>query len=333
MSKKRRQHYLWIDDNPDRRKMADQIQDSIGAEIIFRNVKGQSLEKEVAEMLQKAVPDLVLIDHFLDATRTDGLGLSHGSTIAETLREHWQQCPIIGITAAKKRPNVDHHKESIYDELYSYRDFTHVVDYLPIIVQGFRSLSRSNFKSIKAIIRRLKASKDDWNRLESILPDDLKREFDDPTLPSRLFKWIRHPLIERPGFLYDSLWAATLVGIKEASFEKVKEIFSGALYKGIFASPSEPRWWASQLRRILYEKCPDSEGLLPWEVGRNLPGITKSDYSKCYSSGEPFPEVVAYVDEESDERHPMRLEYTVPHPKYEKLLFFEEIRIMGEIDN
>ena len=332
MRGKRRPYYLWIDDNPYRRRMAQEIEDVTGIKVVFRNVKNKDLAQEIADLLKKRKPGLVLIDHFLDVSRTDGFGISHGSTIAETFREHWQGCPIIGITAAKKRPNVDHHKESIYDLLYSYTNFSGSIEYLPIIAEGFHSLSRSKIKNVDNIIRRLKAPKEEWNRIESVLPDDLKREFNDLTLPSRLFKWVRNPLIMRPGFLYDQLWVATLLGLRETGFEKVKELFSPALYYGIFASPTEPRWWASEIRRIVYSKCLDSEGRLPWEVGRNLPGIIESDFSKCYSSNEPYPEIVAFVDEESDERHPMCLRYTVPHPKYEKLLFFEEIRMMAERD-
>ena len=132
----------------------------------------------------------------------------------------------------------------------------------------------------------------------------------------------------KPGFLYDRLWTATLLGIKEESFPKVESIFSGAKYSGIFADKGNERWWQSKLREILFLKFPESKEIYPWKLGRQLPGIDETDYSKCHASGEDFPETVAFTDEAAKKRVPMRLRYTVPHPGFEKSLFFEEIRMM-----
>ncbi|GAH64337.1 unnamed protein product [marine sediment metagenome] len=134
--------------------------------------------------------------------------------------------------------------------------------------------------------------------------------------------------MERPGFLYDRLWTATLLGLNENGFKKVEKLFTTAKYKGIFADESRERWWKSELIRIL-SKHVNVPGL-PWEKGRSLPNITTRFYSKDYYSNfkEEYPETVAYTDETSNKRAQMKLKYTVPHPKYDKLLFFEEIRIM-----
>ncbi len=111
-------------------------------------------------------------------------------------------------------------------------------------------------------------------------------------------------------------------------FQKVEHIFEEAKYNGIFADKSNELWWQSKLREILYSTTFDSESVYPWERGRSLNDIEKDDYSKCHSSGEDFPETVAYEDESQNKRVPMRLRYTVSHPNFEKSLYFEEIRMM-----
>jgi len=80
------------------------------------------------------------------------------------------------------------------------------------------------------------------------------------------------------------------------------------------------------LSNVFYKKCPPRSGQTPWEVGRGLPGITPRDHSKCHVGDKEFPEVVAYVDAKSEERHPMHLRCTVVHPRYQKELYFEEPR-------
>ncbi len=134
-------------------------------------------------------------------------------------------------------------------------------------------------------------------------------------------------MIKKPGFLYDRLWAATLLGIKEESFQKVEGIFAKAKYDGLFADDANVRWWQCKLKEILFSQFPDSEEVYPWKLGRELPEIEEDDYSKCGTSGDDYPETVAYTDEAANTRTPMRLRHTVSHPNFEKLHHFEEIRM------
>jgi len=69
-----------------------------------------------------------------------------------------------------------------------------------------------------------------------------------------------------------------------------------------------------------------------WRVGRGLSGLTSRDFSKCCVCEEPFPEIVGYLDPGSNDRRAMHLRCSLPHPRQKKEVFFEEPRIMGEID-
>jgi hypothetical protein len=130
----------------------------------------------------------------------------------------------------------------------------------------------------------------------------------------------------RPGFLYDRLWVATLIGIKESSFHKVEDTFKPAMYKGVFADSVEPRWWKASILEILSKEVAESG--LSFEKGRKLDRIEKKDYSKCHEDGSDYPETVAFEDETpSSKRYAMKLQNTVAHPLYSDMLFFDEIRL------
>ncbi len=267
------------------------------------------------------------MDHMLNNVQRDGY--KTGSTAAEVIREKWPECPIVCVTAVPLK-DIDSHKKSIYEEVI---EFARISDYdytLLSIATSFQELQKNPPQNTDDFIEMLNAPEEDKVRLKSILPSQLKRKefYKDNSLFMTISRWTMHTLIERPGFLYDRLWAATLLGIKEESFKKIEDKFTGAEYNGIFADKGNKRWWQTKLREILFSIFPDSHLIYPWELGRQLPEVEEADYSKCYSSGENYPETVAFIDETSLQRKQMRLRYTVAHPGFEKLLFFEEIRMM-----
>jgi len=117
------------------------------------------------------------------------------------------------------------------------------------------------------------------------------------------------------------------LGITEQGFEVVQHIFDYTKYKGVFNDESNERWWKSLLLTTLSDHI--QEPGLPWVLGRKLPGIKDTHYSKCYASGEDYPDTVAFEDSTDDaKRAAMKLKYTIPHPNFEDLLFFEELRMM-----
>src|SRR3990170_4438351 len=115
MSQKKNPFFIWIDDQPDREKIADALQDQIGLSKKFINVKGKDLRVELNSVIKQPKPDLVIIDHVLDKTSRDSL-IKFGSTVAELMRDTWPTCPIVGISAAKKKLHISVRQERIYDE-------------------------------------------------------------------------------------------------------------------------------------------------------------------------------------------------------------------------
>ena len=116
--------------------------------------------------------------------------------------------------------------------------------------------------------------------------------------------------------------------LTESGFQKVAGRFENGKYGGVFARDDDPRWWSSRLSELLYKRCKPEVGEMSWHVGRRLRGIKKEDYSRCYACGEQFPDTVAYLDKVSDQQLAMHLKCTVLHPRYQRELYFEDIRMM-----
>ncbi|MCK4765610.1 MAG: hypothetical protein KAW12_25645 [Candidatus Aminicenantes bacterium] len=320
--------FLWIDDDPERKRESENMVKRLDVHLDFIDVKDKVLQETLENKLPRDMPDLILMDHMLNKVK--GSGIKTGSTAAEVIRERWPECPIVCVTGVDVMKDIHSHQKSLYEEIIRIDNISHSDKTLLAIANSFSELKESRPHNMNDLLNLFNPPEDDRERLTAVIPDDLKKEefYNDKSLLLSISSWVRHTLMKKPGFLYDRMWAATLLGIKEESFAKVENIFEDAEYRGIFADQSRERWWQSKLLEIIFSRNPDSSSVYSWELGRKLDGITESDFSKCYSSKEDYPEVVAYTDEKSEKRAPVRLQYTVPHPGFEKSLFFEEIRMM-----
>jgi len=296
---------LWIDDDSTRKTEADNIKSrlKLDVDIKFIDVKNKSLPDELKKILSSEEPDLILMDHMFD--RVNKNGYNTGSTAAEVIHEKWQACPIVCVTEVDLK-DIDLHKQSIYEDIFKFANISSYDSTLVSIVASFQELKKKRPQNIDDFIGLLKAPEDDYERLIAVIPEELKNKelYRDESLPLTISRWVRHTLMAKPGFLYDRLWAATLLGIKEESLPKIEHIFSEAKYSGIFADEGKDkeRWWQSKLKEILFCRFPESDEIYPWKLGRKLPGIDEDDLSKCYASGEDFPETVAYTDEAAKTR-------------------------------
>ncbi len=324
---KKQLQLLWIDDEPKRETEAENLEKRLNIDVVFRDVKHKKLQDELQDVLSGKMPDLILMDHKLADVEKDGFRT--GSTAAEVIREQWAECPIICVTGVSLK-DVDFHQKFIYEDVFDIAQLSQYDSSLVAIAESFKSLQGNRPQNTNDLIERLGTPDDDKIRLRDVIPSNLKKMDDYEGAGSLLAisRWVRHVLMEKPGFLYDRLWTATLLGVNEESFKKVESFFDDAKYTGIFASDKNERWWQTKVRESLFSMFPDSDIALPWVLGRELPGIAEDDFSKCHASGEYFPETVAFTDETSKKRAPMRLRYTVPHPHFEKSLYFEEIRMM-----
>ena len=335
----RQLQFLWIDDDPDRVEHYRALIEFPGGVTRKKaNLCVHSVARRDSATVPDAVaeiaaihpkPDLIIIDQVFSAA--GGTLMKEGSSVATILREQWTDVPIVGVSAAldqqAKRKHFHRLKTAEYIDLFDWSDLPQHIPELYVISSNFKRLVASALGDTSTILTLLKCPKSDVDLLTSILPTEFKQK-PDPSTPHSLARWILHTLLEEPGFLYDGPHVANLLGLTPAGFRKVQSLFTGALYTGAFASENRPRWWSEQIRGRLFELLKGSESNLPWVTGRGLPGLSKTDYSKCYVSGDDFPEILAAVDLKNPVLYPVRLRYTVPHPEATTMPGFDEQRII-----
>ena len=318
---KKAKKVFWIDDDPRRRRTADDL----GA--TFIDVHDEDVAKKAEGLLKGPQPALVIVDHILDKTIPRGRLLQRGSTIAEAIKEQWPSCPVVGVTNVDNVEDIDLRTRGIYDALFPFQEFRRHFSRIESMRNGFSLIARTSLVSAHRLVCLLKPPTEEIGRLIDALPNDLKKNFGDASLPSRLCRWVDR-LMDRPGFLYDSLWAATMLGLTEAGFKKVGRRFERGEYRGVFRRIDDPRWWSKNISEALYREHKPEAGEMSWHVGRRLKGITRDHYSRCYMCGKPFPDTVAYLDKASGERQAMHSKCTVLHPRFQRELYFEDIRMM-----
>ena len=167
-----RTQILWIDDNPSRRKQAKDLQEETGIKVEFVSVKDKNLEEEKISIRNNYKPELVIIDHVLDKTKsTEGVRL--GSTLTGFLRESWERCPFLGITAAGNIPKIDIEKYT-YDELIEGDQFSEYVRYIPNVLKGFKKSATA--ETIEEWIGWLKPPKEEIERIKGCMPHNVKTD-------------------------------------------------------------------------------------------------------------------------------------------------------------
>jgi len=316
--------FFWIDDDQTREKASKSMQNKLNIDITFKGIENENIEKVLDSILVEEEPDLILMDHSFHQVSSDSIRT--GSSAAAIIREKWPACPIVSVTAVDKA-DMDTRHRSAYEAIFKFSRISDNYQKISAIAQGFRSLKLSPPKATHDILKYFIVPEDEHEKMIKIFPRELKENFEDKSLLLEIYRWCDSILFKRPGFLYDRLWVSTLLGLTQAGFKLVENKFESAKYKGVFANDSNERWWKSEVLSIL-GKTVEQIGL-PWALGRALVDDDKEHFSKCYASGEEFPETVAFVDTTSNaERHPMKLKYTDPHPNFEDMLFFEELRIM-----
>lgn len=323
---------IWIDDIETRENLANSLEEYEDSNFprrrikkVFVKAKGKQLNEVLLPLYKNKEPDLIIVDHFLDKMNNNSK-VSKGSTVAQILREQWPVCPIIGISAVSNRNEIDIRSRLIYDDFFLFENFTSKFTTLLVIASNFNLLKKKRINNIDEIVKLLKPPSDEASKIKSIIGVDFKDNINDNSLVSRIYKWIRLSF-RKPGFLYDELWAATLIGLNMDGFNKFKNKFDKALYKGIFSDPTNVMWWKSIIKEIIFKSNPKENSNYPWVVGRIFTK-NKSFYSKCHSCGKDYPEIVGYTDERKKHKVQLHIGCSIPHPNENNTLFFEEIRIM-----
>ena len=249
--------FIWIDDESQRKASAINLATRLKVKVEFVDVSNNT--KAFDQLLKKTRPALILIDHNLKYLNTEEF--KKGSTVAAMIREFWNDCPIVCVTAQDM--DIGPQKRLQYDDIFAMNKISRHYETIQAIAKGFEKLKRLKPDSSESILKLLSAPKEDAQRLMAIMPNELKSNFSDSALYFNISHWIRKMLFIRPGFLYDRLWTSTFLGIKEASFKKIEHLFETAKYKGAFSDPSNERWWKSRLQYIVSSKIQVLG--LPWE--------------------------------------------------------------------
>lgn len=327
--------FIWIDDEPSREQTSNNLKAALGVECDFLSVSKTEVSDIIKELLKndENEPDLILIDHNLINTLSEDdvnkTIIRKGSSAGAIIRDFWKDCPIICVTGMSIN-EVDTQEKAIYEAFIPEHKISQHYPEILSITESFAKIKKNKPTSTTGIVDLLGAPEEDYLKIISVLPKSLKENITDKSLVVEISNWTRKVLLPRPGFLYNKIWVSTLLGIDVTAFPKVEHIFEPARYKGIFAYEGNERWWKSQILQILTEKV--TEPGLPWERGRHLPGIEEEDFSKCYATGAQFPETVAFKDAtDAAEEVPIKLKETTLHPDYDKLFYFEDIRIMDTV--
>jgi hypothetical protein len=329
-------YLIWIDDVSTRENTMENFKEFFNLKyspknliVKFVNVNGKILIDKISPLFSDNEPDIVIIDHFLNKTKNYKTNIASGNTLAQLIKEKekWPKCPIVGITAADKYDYSKVKNEFFYEDIFSDNEIFRFFPFIHNIIVDFCFLKDKTINNIDEILNIINVPSEERDKLISILPTSIKNNFTDLHFNNNLFKWIRFSLHSLNGFLYNALWAATLLGLNIEGFNKYEKTFNGALYSGIFTDPYNRRWWRNTLKKIIFNKYPSESSNYPWVIGRKL---TKNNsyYSKCQYCKKDYPEIAGFTDETKKYPAQLHLKCSIPLIKEEKKLFFEETRIM-----
>jgi hypothetical protein len=312
--------FIWVDDQKTKvdsyRDVIEAGSASCTASIELFEVKGDVIDglHRWCTDNKNQPPDLFVIDHVFNLTLPFGL---KGSSVAHLLRNEFPRVPMVCVTSMFDRPtSFDQEDISEYTALFLYQHLENHIEDLFAIARDFPKLHPSKRGVRDHLVACLKAPARDREDLLRILPEEF-HDAKHATTDHRVASWIFNTLLRRPGFLYDRLHVATLLGLTEEGFAKVEDRFHSAKYRGVFATRRGSKWWSSSVRKLLYNIAGEDASDLPQYAGRSLPGITESDYSVCYVSKrkEPPPDTIVATDTTRDaKRRVVRRQYSDRHP-------------------
>ena len=330
--------FLWFDDDEARvEKYRGAIENAD-----FEGFRRASLEviavtgpvvDEIAPLEQRTRrPDLIIMDHIFSRARGATLKLN-GASAAHLVRRIWPDVPIICVTAMLpgKPKKLDQEDLSEYIATYGYGALGDQLETAFAIATDFKLLlaRRGNYR--RQLVDRLKPPTVERESLMRALPSEFRSQTH-ATTQHRVARWVLGVLMERPGFLYDRIRAATLVGLSEVGFSKVENLFQPALYDGPFATICRPLWWVRELTQIVFAKSQDTSAGTAQLAGRSLEGIGSGDHSKCYVNAPPgdIPDVVARLAP-STEVHAVASKHTRRDPEdVAALPGFETLLVIGD---
>jgi hypothetical protein len=333
---------IWIDDEKKHRVDSDfMMKKCINLEILFFHPKEFLVEKTPA--------DLYLLDDRLYQHANDNNEKSNqrGLTLAAEIRVKYPEIPIYiftneffdqGIFGSLSQASEGLADEKIYYKQIQ-REGAEILYNDSLDYKKIRDIEKLNFRQL---LKLLNPPEDTIEDLLNALPEVLKgglRPTDDQAMAegNSLFygKWIKKTLLAFPGFVYDSLFAATSVGLPEEKFLKLKE-FKPAIYDGLFSKTRKQLWWKRKLNQILIDKAQKSMKIdeigNPYSLAEKIYKLKDTEKLKCVVCGEKYPETIAFNKTNENEKQPVHYSCSEVARSKENKLFFEEIRYFEYMD-
>lgn len=337
MSYNHRLSFAWIDDTERRQRLLTHLVESapVGIKIVDKDfvfLKAKEQPDLIKFLARRSPPSLILVDQVLNKCEWELKIPLLGSSLAEIMRQKWPACPIIGVTAGQNITEegqwYDYEKRAEFEELIEDDNFGRSIELIYAVALGFETLTQLNSITVKKIVALLEPPTGEKERLATAVPDEIRTSMKDKSIPRLIAMWVRRRLMGRPGFLYDREWTANLLGLNPKGFNKVEALFAGARYSGIFSEESNPRWWGLALKEMLFHTVTSPQTSLMWVEGQRLNGLNQSDFSVCYVCKQPHPELMGYIDTSSHERRPMHIRCTIADPRFQSVLYHDDIRAM-----
>lgn len=315
--------FFWLDDQAAKVEAMRSVLEAgipergISATVRFIEITPTAIKnlEELADQIGSSGADMIIVDHVFNQA---GPLNTKGSSIAHLLRSAFPKLPIVCVSAAwGTHAAFDQEDLSEYTYIFPYSRLADELELLYAIAKDFERCADAidNGTTTSFVRSLLGAPEMEVTSLERILPAEFMA-VEQKTTPHRVARWILGTFTARPGYLYNEIRAATLLGLNVDGFGKVKDRFSDSLYTGAFATDSAPRWWVASLHDQLALLAPADAPSVTQLAGRQLDGITEQDYSKCYfeETTNPPPDTVAYLDDNNNTEVAVRGGHTKLYP-------------------
>ena len=153
---------VWIDDNPDREGVAENLAAAINVHVKFIDVNKREFEEQLKELISKGKPDMVILDHSLDQTKSETI--RKGSTAATIIHEYWPSCPIISVTAVDKF-QIDYFQRSAYEAIFPVNRISNNYETIKSIVVGFRKMNQEYPKNSNELLNLIEVPKEEYEKI------------------------------------------------------------------------------------------------------------------------------------------------------------------------
>ncbi|NVM55286.1 MAG: hypothetical protein HWN66_16385 [Candidatus Helarchaeota archaeon] len=290
--------------------------------------------QHIEDISLTSTPDLFLIDYLLTQRQKTGEYVSYkGGTIATYISEQNPEIPLILFSTRyilNQNPNYLEQVQVVDDILYKddvNEDVEYAKKFLITIVNGFNKIKSIDIKkrNWKSLVELMGANKYEEENLQLSSPP--KPMANGLLRIHSVAKWILQVLFKYPGIFYNSLYAASALGISESSFLRkgVQLYFEDALYDRVF-SEMEKRWWKGRLQQIGFKFIQDAnlKPILSKNFMIAFQKITDIELepSICVTSGETHANTVCYILNK-----PVKMKYTIGYLPDERPESMEQARV------